>query len=290
MQAGMDEHDRAALVQHCKQRIEARIAEEVFAVARKQRDAVELEHVERIRDLVERALGAPHRHRAERAEALGPARDELGRVVIAAPCQRLRARLATEPDAGLRQRREGNLDAVRIHHIERELRRPIRIFAERRASPRRVDRLAVERRDEVEVNVDPARWCHPCLRHYPHPLVLNFASAHASMRGTNAGGRPCPGWTPTASASTLSLPGTGRRSCCCTRWEARSTAGTASLPPWASAFARCATTSAVRGFRKRCANRSPPKSWSKTSKPCCKGAPSPRPIIWSRSPPPPCRR
>src|SRR5262245_15636253 len=74
------------------------------------------------------------------------------------------------------------------------------------------------------------------------PLVLNFASAHASMRGTNAGGRPCPGWTPTASASTSSLPDTGRRSCCCTRWEARSTAGTASLPPWASISARCATT------------------------------------------------
>ena len=46
---------------------------------------------------------------------------------------------------------------VRIHHIERELWRPIRIFAQRRASACRVDRLAVERRNEVEVNVDPAR-------------------------------------------------------------------------------------------------------------------------------------
>src|SRR4029453_2171843 len=156
MQAGKDEYDRAALVQHCKQGIKPRIAEEIFAVARKQRDAVELERVERIGDLIERALYAPHRHRAKRAEARGPARDELGRVVVATPCQGLRAPLAAEADAGLRQRRQGNLDAVRIHHIERELWRPIRIFAERRASPRRVDRLAVERRDEVEVNVDPA--------------------------------------------------------------------------------------------------------------------------------------
>src|SRR5262249_20233356 len=117
MQAGMDEYDRTALVQHCKQGIEPRIAEEIFAVARKQRDAVELERVERIGDLVERTLYAPHRHRAESAEARGPARDELGRVVIAAPCQGLRARLAAKADAGLRQRREGNLDAVRIHHI-----------------------------------------------------------------------------------------------------------------------------------------------------------------------------
>ena len=41
----MDEHDRGALVQHRKQGIEPRIAEEIFAVARKQRDAVELERV-----------------------------------------------------------------------------------------------------------------------------------------------------------------------------------------------------------------------------------------------------
>src|SRR5262249_58188236 len=106
MQAGMDEYDRAVLVQHRKQGIEPRIAEEIFAVARKQRDTVELEHVERIGDLVERALYAPHRHRAKSAEARAPARDQLGRVVVAAPCQRLRARLAAETDAGLRQRRE----------------------------------------------------------------------------------------------------------------------------------------------------------------------------------------
>src|SRR6516225_2818820 len=104
MQAGMDEHDRGAFVQHRKQGIEPRIAEEIFAVARKQRDAVELERVERIGDLVERALGAPHRYRAESAEALGPAHDELGRVVIAAPCQGLRARLAAKPDAAMTTR------------------------------------------------------------------------------------------------------------------------------------------------------------------------------------------
>src|ERR1700756_4353791 len=121
MQAGMDEHDRAALVQHRKQGIKPRIAEEIFALARKQRDAVEFQHVERIGDLLERALYAPHRHRAESAEARGPTRDEPGRVVVAAPRQRLRVRLAAEADAGLRQRRERDLDAVRIHYLEREL-------------------------------------------------------------------------------------------------------------------------------------------------------------------------
>jgi len=67
------------------------------------------------------------------------------------------ARRAAEADAGLRQRRERDLDAVRIHHVERERWRPIRIFADGWASSGRVDRLAIERRDEVEVNIDPAR-------------------------------------------------------------------------------------------------------------------------------------
>jgi hypothetical protein len=55
VQAGMDEHDRAALVQHRQHGIEARIAEKILAVARKQRDTVELQHVERMSDLVEGA-------------------------------------------------------------------------------------------------------------------------------------------------------------------------------------------------------------------------------------------
>src|SRR5207245_7054838 len=66
-------------------------------------------------------------------------------------------------------------------------------------------RLAVERGDEVEVHIDPARWCHrilpsvlrsPCIMSDAcaeatgegprHHLVLNFASAHASMRAVTS--------------------------------------------------------------------------------------------------------
>src|SRR5262249_25850795 len=60
-----------------------------------------------------------------------------------------------------------DLDAVRIHHLERELWRPIRIFAERRAPPRRIDRLAVERRGEGGGENDPA-WGRP---HRPRPAT-----------------------------------------------------------------------------------------------------------------------
>ena len=161
VQAGMDEHDRAALVQHRQHGIEARVAEKILAVARKQRDAVELQHIERICDLVESALHGPHRDGGECAEAPGPARGELGRVVVAAARQRLRLGLAAEADAGLRQRGERDLDAAGIHQIQCELRGPVRVLADRGAPARRIDRLAVEWRNEVEMNVDPARRCHP---------------------------------------------------------------------------------------------------------------------------------
>src|SRR5438067_582975 len=97
----MDEHDRGALIQDFQHGVEAGIAQKMLAVARKQRDTGELERIKRIGDLLERILHAAHRHRAESTEALGPARDELGGVVVATPCQRPRACLAGEADAGL---------------------------------------------------------------------------------------------------------------------------------------------------------------------------------------------
>ena len=77
--------------EHLQHGIERRIAEKFLAVAREQRDAVELEGVEAIGDLVERACVRPHRHGGEGAEAPRPARDQLGRIVVAAARQRLRA-------------------------------------------------------------------------------------------------------------------------------------------------------------------------------------------------------
>ena len=101
---------------------------------------------------------------AKAPKRCGPARDELGGVVVAAPRQRPRARLVAEADAGLRQRGERDLDAAGVHQFERELRRPVRILADGRTATGGIDRLAVERRNEVEVNVDPARRWHRDLR------------------------------------------------------------------------------------------------------------------------------
>src|SRR5262249_26476447 len=75
--------------------------------------------------------------------------------------QRLRAVLGAEADARLRQRGQRNLDAVAIHQLERELRRPVRIPADRWTAPGLVHGLAVERRNVREVDVDAA-WCWHC--------------------------------------------------------------------------------------------------------------------------------
>ena len=51
----MNEDDGAARIERRQQRIEPRVAEEVFAVAGKQGDAGELERIERIGNRIERA-------------------------------------------------------------------------------------------------------------------------------------------------------------------------------------------------------------------------------------------
>jgi hypothetical protein len=78
-------------------------------------------------DLGERAFRTPHRYGGEGAEALGPARDELGGIVVAAPRQRPRGGLLAEADAGLRQRGERDHDAARVHQFERGW-APVKLF------------------------------------------------------------------------------------------------------------------------------------------------------------------
>ena len=156
MQAGMDEHDSGALVQHREHGIERRIAQELAAVAREQRNTIESEGIETVSDLIERALRAPHRDGDKGAEAPGPACHQLGGIFVAAPRQELRAFLCAKSDPGLRQRGERDLDAVGVHDIERERRGPVRIFADGGTAARGIDRVAVERRNQVEMDVDPA--------------------------------------------------------------------------------------------------------------------------------------
>src|SRR5437763_3141136 len=157
MQAGMDEHDRAARVEQLEERIKFAVTQEFVAIAREQGNAIELEHIERIRDLVAGAIDPMHRDGSKRAEAGGPPRHELGRIFVATARESLRARLCLEADAGLREGGQDNFDVVRVHDCKRELRRPIRIPPDCRTAAGGIDRLAVEWRNVMEVNVN-ASW------------------------------------------------------------------------------------------------------------------------------------
>jgi hypothetical protein len=55
----------------------------LVAVARQEADPVRLERVERVGDLVERALDGGHGHRREHPEAPPAVGDEFGRVLVA---------------------------------------------------------------------------------------------------------------------------------------------------------------------------------------------------------------
>src|SRR6202011_1652311 len=62
-----------------------------------------------------------------------------------------------ELHAGLAEREQRSVDAEAVHDLDSELRRPVRIAADRRARARGIDHVRVELRDHVEVDIDPPR-------------------------------------------------------------------------------------------------------------------------------------
>src|SRR6185295_66776 len=67
-----------------------------------------------------------------------------------------------------------------IHHLERELRRPVRIAADRGTGTSGIDHVRVELRDQVEVDVDPPRG------HQTPPLLLLSISPHPARLAQNS--------------------------------------------------------------------------------------------------------
>jgi hypothetical protein len=78
---GIDQ--RLAPIEFCHHRQKQGGAEPFVAVARHQADAVGLERVERIGDLLQAAVDIGQRHRCETAEASGMVRQQLGRIFVA---------------------------------------------------------------------------------------------------------------------------------------------------------------------------------------------------------------
>ena len=148
--------DGLAAVKELHQRIERLVAEEFFAIACEQADAFEVQRLEAIFRFGNSGIDVVHRDQAEAAEPLRPLLNQLGRVVIALVRQCRRPSARQELHAGLRNRGDGKLDFMLVHDVERERRRPFRIAADGGPGARVVDRIAIERRNEMQVNVDLA--------------------------------------------------------------------------------------------------------------------------------------
>ena len=144
-------------IERRQDRIERRVAEIDPVVIGEQADALELQDIERIIDLRDRILRRPHRNGGKTAEAVRPARLLLGRMLVEPAGQRLAGRGLAELHARHRHRHDRIVDAVGIHHLERGLRRARRIAAAAGGPEAgRDDRLLVEQRNGVEMNVDSA--------------------------------------------------------------------------------------------------------------------------------------
>ena len=175
---GMRVHDGLPAVQLLHDGGERRIAEPLVAVAREQGDTVGLERVERVRDLVQRALDVGHRHGGEHAETALGIRGQLRRVVIALARQLPGARVVQEAHGRRRDGRQGRRHAGLVHVGQRLLRRPVAHRARNVPGGKRGD---VRRRRVVVVYVDPVRL--DC-RH----LGLRLVSAEERAR--SEGGHP----------------------------------------------------------------------------------------------------
>ena len=84
----MDVDDGVAGIEIVQERIERGVAEECLAVAREQRNALEMQRVETVLGFRDRHVDIVHRQQAETAEPLWVLRDQLGGVIVAAARRR----------------------------------------------------------------------------------------------------------------------------------------------------------------------------------------------------------
>ena len=185
----MDVDDGVAGVEIVQERIERGVAEKCLAVARKQRNAFEMQRVETVLGFRDSQADIVHWQQPETAEPLWVLRDQLGGVIVTAAREDRRFLLRHEADAGLAERQQRKRDAVIVHEIQRQCRCPVWIAPDRGPAAGLVNRVPVELRNEVEVDINQAgghgvrsartikrrnsaRSLRPCpVRHAPATLV-----------------------------------------------------------------------------------------------------------------------
>ena len=147
---------RLAAVELGEHRGKGGVSEPLVAIARHQPDAVGLEHIEGIFDLLEAAFGVGQRQRGEQAEAPGVILDDLHGVIVERARKPAPLLHVAEEDAGRGHGDDGGLDAILVHGRERGLRRP--------PVPGGNDAAAALRGDPVFHLVEPERR-HDVMMH-----------------------------------------------------------------------------------------------------------------------------
>ena len=146
--------DGLAPVEFGEDGVEGRIAEPFVAVAREEADAVGLEVVEPVGDLLETAGGVGQRDRREHAE-LRMLLAQLGAIIVQFARKAATLSHVAQEDAGRADRQDRLADAARLHFVQVFGDRPV--DRRRRHHARGHHLLDVERRRDVRVNVDPLR-------------------------------------------------------------------------------------------------------------------------------------
>ncbi len=120
----MNEDQGLASVEFVEHRCESRIAGIRAVAVGHQLDAGRSEHIEGIIDLGEARVDIGQRKDREHPEAARMIAPKLCRIFVAAARQRLRFLDVAEPETRRPERGDGPADAVAVHHVERNARRP----------------------------------------------------------------------------------------------------------------------------------------------------------------------
>jgi hypothetical protein len=131
----MDERDRAAPLQLGEDRSEPAIAQVRAAGIRHQRHPVEPEHVQRVLELRERSPHVWQWKRSEPTELLRMLASALGKVLVAAPCERARRAIITKVHAGGADRQDCHVDPGHVEVCERPVEAPLWGSMPPRAAP-----------------------------------------------------------------------------------------------------------------------------------------------------------
>ena len=144
-----------AAVELLPDRIEERVTKPLVAVVRQHADAVDVERVEGVADLLQRLVDMRKRQRREDAEPSRMIGHHLLTVLVRVARDLDRDRLADRNDLRRGRRKQGRCDPALVHILQRFLNRPVR--QRRIGAPDDVHRAEPDRGRDMMMHVDAVR-------------------------------------------------------------------------------------------------------------------------------------